>query len=120
MPLQSVIEQTPDYLLVTLTGTWQPAPMLSLVDTLADECRQRGCQQVLIDGMAVQGNMPDFARYQVGERIAAVLGGVRVTLLVPQTTINKFAENVAVNRGARFFVTADRAAALGWLLNPHR
>lgn len=113
--LNITLEQMPHYLCVTLTGAWQLAPMLSVIDTLVEECRQRDCRAVLLDGMAVQGTMPDFARYRVGERIAAVLSGIRITLLVPRHTINKFAENVAVNRGAHFLVTADREAAIAWL-----
>lgn len=113
----SHIEPLPGYLLISLTGCWQVEAVLATIDTIVAECRQRGCQRVLVDSMMLEGSLPDWDRYEVGLRVAEVLRRVRIAVLGPPRIINKFSENVAVNRGAQLLVTADRAAALAWLLD---
>jgi hypothetical protein len=110
------IEEMADYLLITVTrGRWEIEPMRMVVDRVAAECQARGYRRVLVDTLALAGWLRDFDRYLIGQYIAEKLQGVRVANLSRAEVINKFAENVAVNRGAWFLVTSNRELALKWL-----
>ena len=105
-----------DHLLVVTRGRWGRDAALRFVDSIASECRKSGQDRVLIDATDVTGKMPDFDRYIIGTRIAAACEGIRIAAVIRAEYINKFAENVAVNRGASFFVTSSRDEALQWLM----
>jgi hypothetical protein len=106
-----------DHLLVLVGGKWRGEAGFSLIDLIASECRRLGCERVLIDGNAVYGELPDLDRFIAGERIAAVLRGIRMALVCQPHYVTKFSETVAVNRGAMFFTTADPDQAMRWLMS---
>ena len=57
-------------------------------------------------------------RFFVGEKIANVLGGkIKLAVVWPEKDINKFAENVAINRGGNICVVGDIETAKKWLLS---
>ena len=117
MRVRQEFEEMEDHLLVRTGGRWGRDAALHLIDVIANECRKRGQARVLIDATDITGKMPDFDRYILGTRIAAVCDGIKLAAVIRQEYINKFAENVAVNRGASFFVTSNRDEALQWLMS---
>ena len=105
------------YLKLTVQGQWVLNEMLALTEVIKDEAMAAGRDRVFIDFTAVEGRIPELDRYSVGVQIAKIWQSkLRVAILYQADQINKFAENVAVNRGARIFVTWSEADALDWLL----
>lgn len=72
---------------------------------------------ILIDAFGLSAPKREFDRFLVGEAIAELLPQpMKVAALSRAELINKFAENTAVNRGARFLVCSNEDEALQWLL----
>ncbi len=87
---------------------------LSTIKAQADEC---GLSRILINARQVNRPMVGLDRFWMGEYIAELFGPrYRIAVLYVKEFINKFAENVAVNRGADLLVTHDDAEALEWLM----
>lgn len=116
MKVRHQIADAEGYLLITTGGRWGRQNALHLIDIVAAECRKRGHARALIDGTELKGRVPDFDRYVFGAHVAAVCEGIRLAAVIREEYINKFAENVAVNRGASFFVTSSHDEALQWLM----
>ena len=114
--LQYQFKETDSQLIVNLTGQWHYPDLITLVDDIAKECKQRGVRLVLIEAEETFGPIPEFERYQMGKYIAAVCQGISIVCILKPQYINKFGENTAVNRGADFMVTGDRMEAQNWLL----
>ncbi|MGD0279582.1 MAG: hypothetical protein ABSC11_09780, partial [Smithella sp.] len=59
----------------------------------------------------------DMEKFFIGELGANIFGNkYKFAMLRKQEHINKFMENVAVNRGARLFIVSNEQEALNWLL----
>jgi len=57
-------------------------------------------------------------KYYIGSLGAEMYRGrIKVAMLRKQEYINKFTENVAVNRGGQLYIVSDEKEALRWLLN---
>ena len=83
-----------------------------------EEAIENGLTHILIDCIKISPPDTEMTRYFTGEAIASVFGHrLKVAAVLPIELINKFAENVATNRGARFLVTHDYESALDWLLS---
>jgi len=105
------------YLKITLAGE-TPGPearlLLQKIKVLADES---GKSKILVDGLNVSAPMPDMERYDVGELAAAVFGHrYKIAVIYRLEHINKFMENVAVNRGAYLNVVGSELEAIEWLI----
>ena len=88
---------------------------LSRIRDHADDNQQH---RILIDCAGLSPLQTEMVRFFTGEAIAALLRHPYKTVaILPREMINKFTENVAVNRGATFHVTHDFDAGLGWLLS---
>jgi hypothetical protein len=59
----------------------------------------------------------EMEKFQIAEIGAGIFErNVKIAVLAKTSNINKFFENVAVNRGANVYVTDDEKDALEWLL----
>jgi hypothetical protein len=84
---------------------------------IRDTARQTAYSRILIDASTLSPPRVDFYRFLAGQDLAALFPlPCKVAVVCQAKWITKFAENVAVNRGARVLVCADRVEALGWLL----
>lgn len=119
MRLQYQLEKAGDHLVLNVTGEWQLDAMYELIDAIAGECRKHNCDNVLVNGLAMEihGLVLEFERFLVGERVADVLQGIKLAAVFPAEQINKFGERIAVKRGAKLFVTSTQDEALQWLLS---
>jgi hypothetical protein len=107
-----------EYLEVIFTGERSFAAFRDLINNVHNECQKNNFKRVLIDVSEATGEWGAFTRYQVGEKVSEVFKYFyKILAIEKEEKINKFAENVAVNRGANLLVTADRKKGLEWLLN---
>ena len=99
-------------------GEWEANPAIHALGRIRDTAAANQLTRILIDCAGLSPPRTETDRFYTGEAIARVLKyPYRSVAILPATMINKLAENVAVNRGARFFVTHDEEAALQWLLS---
>lgn len=69
----------------------------------------------IVDLRSIKGDIPFMDRYVLAKSIAAILPSkYKLAVLYDRTKITKFAENVAVNRGAYFFVSHDMKEIKDW------
>ncbi len=108
----------PDYLEIQLTGEYSFSQYSSLIDLVLGECKISNRTRILVDMMTLSGGPTDQDKFLLGERAAKVMNYPIKTLVLNEKSKNTgFAENVAVNRGARLLVTDDCKAGLEWLLS---
>jgi hypothetical protein len=97
-------------------GQWNLPDVFGLIERARDEADASGLARVLMDMRRVTGPIPDMERFFAGERVAAVLRNrIRLAVVAREEDINRFGENVAVNRGARIRVTSSEEEAVRWL-----
>jgi len=112
----SVTSETYDrYLKVTVTGQWQLDDVLELIQVIKAEAERAGRERVLVDLRGVDGRPSQMDRFFAGKQVAEDLGKFRIAVVSRPEYINKFAENTAVNRGARFAVMPSEEEAINWL-----
>lgn len=107
------------YLRFRVQGPYYFEDFRLAVTSMRDACAQTGTRCALIDLRDVDGNMPDFDRFQIGQHFAETWGGgIKAAGLAPAEKINRFLENTAVNRQARLQIFTEEKDALEWLLKP--
>ena len=107
-----------NYLLLTISGDYEKIEFLSYPTLIANECHKEKIFNVMVNALDVKmTNTPTMDRFFMGEEIAKVLGPkIKMAIVWPKKDINKFAENVAVNRGGKMNVVSDISEAEKWLL----
>jgi len=122
MSLQLEIEEKPDYLVATFSGTGNLYEVTRQFPSMAGECRSRSKSRLLINIAGAQMDLSVLDRYAPG-RSAAVFGrnGIRVAAVgtPEQLDPQRLAEVVANNRGVTARVFADVENAVEWLLKDH-
>ena len=119
MQLQYRMEDGEGYLIAKVTGEWTLDAVQELIDALAEDCKARHCNTLLVDCLDVQieGRVLEFERFVVGRRVGSKLREIKLAALFPPHQINKFAESIAIADGADLFVTGERDEAIRWLTN---
>jgi hypothetical protein len=92
---------------------------MSLPKMILEKCQQENISKALINLLdLIATDFPTMDRFEVGKEIARVLhADIKLAVAGPQRLINKFAETVAVNRGALINVVSDLKTAEDWLLS---
>ena len=104
------------HLRIVVTGEFAFQAMLDLVTVFYQETQKAGRSRLLVDCSRMEGKVTEPNKYFIGEKIAMTYGvEIKVALVMPQGTVTKLGEMVAVNRGANFFATDDETEALTWL-----
>lgn len=118
MKSELVIDRRANYLYFTLSGEYDKNNFKLYHQKMADACEREKIYNVLINALNVNGtDLPTMDRYFLGESIALLLGPkIKLAVAWPRHHINKFAETVAVNRGAQILVVGDIESAKEWLL----
>ena len=97
-------------------GQWRLPDVFALIDRVRDEADAAGFDRAFVDMSRISGPIPEMERFFAGERVAAILKNrIRVAVVAREEYINKFGENVAVNRGARLAVLSSEDHAMAWL-----
>lgn len=101
---------------VLCSGPYSLSPIKKVIQEVSFEAREKGIYRILFNGLYVEEPKSEADRYMVGLELATYFRPpIKVAILYPQQFITKFAENTAVNRGAKVLVTSDRNEALNWL-----
>jgi len=117
--MKSVFREHDNYLEVTVTEEYSFSELCSLIDRTAVEARKHGKTRILADLTRITGEPGMMERFDLGVKAADVLCPPYKTLvLAEKRKINKFGEDVAINRGAFLLSTSQREAGMSWLLNP--
>jgi len=107
-----------EYLKIVLCGEFPSTTYRELLESMRDQASRSGHTRLLIDAMGVTAPLKELSRFFVGEAVADIFKhNYRVAALYRPELINKFVENVAVNRGTQFLVVGDETVALQWLLS---
>lgn len=112
-------ENKEGYLSLTISGEYDKMDFLAYAKLLKDTCDEERAHKVLVDNLNVIGtNVSTMDRFFLGEQLANVAWGkIKVAVVWPEKDIDKFAENVAINRGAYACVFGDIETAKKWLLD---
>ena len=110
-------ELFPEYLQIRLSGEYTFDEILNFVEASKKEAVSAGRNRILVDARELTGTISESHKFFIGTRIAEVYGPmIKAVLIMKPGTITKLGETVAVNRGARFFVTHSEDEAIEWLL----
>lgn len=105
-----------EYLEAKVSGEYSPEAYLAVIERLFEESKAIDSMRILVDLTNVTGEYTKLGRFQVGQKIAELFKPpCRIAALERLERINKFTEDVAVNRGAFVLVTHDLKSALDWL-----
>jgi len=119
-PPQITLTEHPDYLEATLQATNSRDVILQQFQQLLDHCAVRKPSKVFADLTAITGKYSTLDRYDLGmfgPRLAPHVGRIAVLGKPEFLDPEKFAAQVAKNRGLDVDVFTDREAALAWLLS---
>ena len=121
MKLNVETEIQPGFLRITATGAYSFDFLFDFIAQVKTEADIAGSNRVLIDCRQVTGGMAEFERFHGGKHIAEVFGSsLKAALLMQHYNVTKLGELAAVNRGARFLVSASETEAIDWLLDDWR
>ena len=121
MAYQFTIEPKSSYLHFTVTGDNTADSMSGYLRDVYLACKQSGCPRVLIEENLVGPSLSVTDVFDVvTERTAGIFPVVRTVAFVDlnpthDKTIQKFGENVAVNRGVHVRVFTNVTEAEEWL-----
>lgn len=105
-----------DLVLIKTVGKYDFSELFGFLERVKAKAGEVGRDHILIDSRRLEGQMTEAERFPGGQKIAEVFGSrFKVALLMPADGITKLGELAAVNRGARFLVTASEDDALEWL-----
>ena len=118
MKSQFEYESKGDYLIFNIKGRYNRREFLTFPDVIKNRCEQENIYKVLINGLSVHGsNLSTTDRYFIGEKIGMVLQSrIKLAVVWPEKSIDKFAETVALNRGGNMRVLGSFDEAVEWLL----
>ena len=114
-------EESPSHLTAHLSGTYSLAGMLRAIDMMAEECRKRHADRLVVD-VSISGDAPSLDRYQYATHAASALRHLKkcAAYAGPGQRVEPFTEIVAQNRGFSLRVFGTRQEALTWLLTDSR
>jgi hypothetical protein len=104
------------YVRFDVAGSWSLSEIFRLIDLVRKETDAAAVDRALVDLREVPGPIAEMDRFFAGQRVAAVLKNhIRLAVVARAEYINKFGENVAVNRGAQMAVMSSEEHAMTWL-----
>ena len=110
-------EERAGYLIVAACGQWTEMAVKQAIEDLRNEADKRDFIRIFLDLRELLPPAHETIRFFTGEHIAKIWRSpFKVAVIARPERINKFTENVAVNRGATFAVFSEKTAALEWLL----
>lgn len=116
MKIQLSFEVFDEYIKIHLSGGNPYTELEEILMTIKRLSEENNRTKVLIDAFDLP-DVTDMEKFGIGELSAKILGSkTKFAMLRKPEHINKFMENVAVNRGVRLNILSDETKALRWLL----
>jgi hypothetical protein len=117
MPLEVRYIERAGYLLAKVCGQWEFGEAKQEMEALRDEANKRGHTRILVDVRDMSPQKSDLTRFYTGEYIASIFPyPFRLAVIDEPEFIDRFVENVAVNRGAFFSTFSQEEGAIAWLM----
>ena len=106
-----------EYLLVEVSGDWSIADAEEIMSAIAERANIAGVNRVLLDRRKLaESPKEEFARFAAGEALAKLMPSpFRFAAVYPNDQIDRFGENVAVNRGATAAIFSNMEDAISWV-----
>ncbi len=106
-------------MLVTARGTLAFDATLRLLKQVCDTAAEKQVNKILVNSLAVDGDLTTLERYQLGVEIAAYImqrqKNTRLAIVGLPPAIDGFGVRVAQNRGMTVEVFSTQQEALNWL-----
>ena len=105
------------HLVATCSGKWKPRAVIEIIRQLKTEVQQSGHTRILVDWRDVSAPRMEYHRFLAGTEVAKHFSPpFKIAAIAKTESINRFAEDAAVNRGADLFVSDEEEQVLQWLL----
>ena len=119
MDLHIAIELEGELLLVTASGDVAFDAGLRLLKQVCDTAKEKEVNKILVNALAIDGELSTFERYRLGVELAAYLKqhqmNPRLAFVGKLPTTDGFAARVGQNRGVNTEVFSSQQEALNWL-----
>lgn len=117
--IQATYQDRGEYLFASIRGQWTETSARRVIEEIKSEADKYNQSRVLVDLMDILPPDLPYTRFTTGIYAAQVWGSsLKVATVTRQEFITRFAENAAVNRGAKLRGFTDEKQALQWLLQP--
>jgi hypothetical protein len=117
--MQLTLATQDDFLLATATGQVSVKEVLRVFKNVIDTATERGFEKILIDFLAVTGELAAMDLYEIGKTMAeyCVSKSIypKVALIGKPPLVTGFGAKVASNRGLTSMTFSERQPALNWL-----
>ena len=119
MDLRIDIELREGLLLVTASGTLAFDAALRLLKQVCDTAKEKEVSKILVNALAVDGELATVDRYRLGTEVTAYLKqrqmSSRLAFVGKPPAVDGFGVRVAQNRGITTEVFSSQQEALRWL-----
>lgn len=109
-------------LLATVSGLASQKRAVELLKAACDTAVASGFHKVLVDCLAVTGELSPRERHALGKEVAGYQHSkgmsLKIALLGQEPTLNGVGVAIAQNRGVNVELFSDRQRALSWLSRP--
>ena len=106
-------------MLVTASGTFAFDAALLLLKQVCDKAKEKEVSKILVNALAVDGELATVERYRLGTEVTAYLKqrrmNPRLAFVGRPPTVDGFGVRVAQNRGITTEVFSGQLEALRWL-----
>ena len=117
MKFQSSFKVFDDYLKIHLSGEYLHSEINEILMTIKKLSEENNRSRIFVDAWDFP-DIPDMKKFYIGELGAKMFGStIKIAMLRKSEHINKFTENVAVNRGGILYIVSDEQEAIRWLLS---
>jgi uncharacterized protein (DUF2384 family) len=119
MDLHIDIELQGELMLVTARGDLAFDAALRLLKQVCDTAAEKQIDKIIVNSLAVDGELSTFERYRIGVQVAAYIKqrqmSPRLAFVGQPPEIDGFGVRVAQNRGVATEVFSSQQEALNWL-----
>jgi hypothetical protein len=119
MDLHIDIELQGALMLVTARGDLAFDAALRLLKQVCDTAAEKQVNKILVNSLAVEGELSTFERYRIGVQIAAYIRqrqlNPKLAFVGQPPEVDGFGVRVAQNRGVTTEVFSSQQEALNWL-----
>jgi hypothetical protein len=118
-PMQLKLTSQDDFLLATAAGRVSANEVLRVFKNVIDKAMDRGFDRILLDFLAVTGELSAMDLYEIGKTMAeyCVSKSIcpKVAVIGKPPTVTGFGAQVASSRGLTSMTFSERQPALDWL-----
>lgn len=111
-----IIEARNGYLYIEYSEPYQFKNLIQLMEKVLDYCKTNEYKKFLVDISGMTGKVRSMERFELAVKGTALFRKFgKVAVVYRKDEINRFAENVSVNRGMDARIFEDTNAAKEWL-----